>query len=71
MYIESGLGKVNPYANAENPELRDVGDGDKFWDCRRMMEACAAMGCGNCGLRLRTTNTPTTVAGLTTDFAQT
>ncbi|MBV9597135.1 MAG: sugar phosphate isomerase/epimerase, partial [Chloroflexi bacterium] len=28
MYVESGLGKVNPYASAEAPELRAAGDGD-------------------------------------------
>ena len=45
MYIETGLGKVNPYGNAENPELRDVGEGDIVLGFRRMMEACALIGC--------------------------
>lgn len=45
MYIESGLGKVNPYATPEAPELRHVGDGDILLGFRRMMEACADMGC--------------------------
>jgi sugar phosphate isomerase/epimerase len=45
MYIETGLGKVNPYANPETPELRAVGDGDIVLGFRRMMEACAAIGC--------------------------
>ena len=45
MYIESGLGKVNPYANPETPELRAVGDGDIVLGFRRMMEACAAIDC--------------------------
>jgi sugar phosphate isomerase/epimerase len=45
MYIESGLGKVNPYANAEVPELRAVGEGDIVLGFRRMMEACAAIDC--------------------------
>lgn len=45
MYIESGLGKVNPYANPETPGLRAVGDGDILLGFRRMMEACAEIGC--------------------------
>jgi len=45
MYVESGLGKVNPYANPEAPELRAVGDGDIVLGFRRMMEACAAIDC--------------------------
>ncbi|AHK29370.1 xylose isomerase [Rhodococcus opacus PD630] len=45
MYLETGLGKVNPYANPEAPELRAVGDGDIVLGFRRMMEACAAIDC--------------------------
>jgi sugar phosphate isomerase/epimerase len=45
MYIETGLGKVNPYANPETPEFRAVGDGDIILGARRIMEACAAIGC--------------------------
>ncbi|MGW5641340.1 sugar phosphate isomerase/epimerase family protein [Saccharopolyspora sp. NPDC003752] len=45
MYLETGLGKVNPYALAEAPELRAVGDGDVLLGFRRMMEACAAIDC--------------------------
>jgi len=42
MYLESGLGKVNPYASPEAPELRAAGDGDILLGFRRMMEACRA-----------------------------
>lgn len=45
LYLETGLGKVNPYANPEAPELRAVGDGDIVLGFRRMMEACAEIGC--------------------------
>ncbi|SOD72596.1 sugar phosphate isomerase/epimerase [Jatrophihabitans sp. GAS493] len=45
MYMEAGLGKVNPYANPEVPELRAIGDGDIVLGFRRMMEACAAIDC--------------------------
>lgn len=45
MYVESGLGKVNPYAVGETPELRAAGDGDIVLGFRRMMEACADIGC--------------------------
>jgi sugar phosphate isomerase/epimerase len=42
MYVESGLGKVNPYATPEAPELRTAGDGDILLGFRRMLEACRA-----------------------------
>jgi sugar phosphate isomerase/epimerase len=45
MYLEAGLGKVNPFASPETPELRRAGDGDILLGFRRMMEACAAIGC--------------------------
>lgn len=44
MYLESGLGKINPYGLAEAPEIRAVGDGDTVLGFRRMMEAAAAIG---------------------------
>ncbi|MBV9329595.1 MAG: sugar phosphate isomerase/epimerase [Chloroflexi bacterium] len=43
MYVESGLGKVNPYASAEAPELRAAGDGDILLGFRRMLEASRAI----------------------------
>jgi len=43
MYVESGLGKVNPYASPEAPELRAAGDGDILLGFRRMMEACRSI----------------------------
>jgi sugar phosphate isomerase/epimerase len=42
MYVESGLGKANPYASPEAPELRAAGDGDILLGFRRMLEACRA-----------------------------
>ncbi|MDQ4504296.1 sugar phosphate isomerase/epimerase family protein [Sinomonas sp. ASV322] len=45
MYLETGLGKVNPFAIPEAPELRAAGDGDTLLGFRRMMEACAAIDC--------------------------
>ncbi|MDP5227622.1 MULTISPECIES: sugar phosphate isomerase/epimerase family protein [Arthrobacter] len=45
LYLETGLGKVNPFANPEAPELRSIGDGDIVLGFRRMMEAAAAIGC--------------------------
>ncbi|QOF69505.1 sugar phosphate isomerase/epimerase [Aminobacter sp. SR38] len=45
LYIESGLGKINPYCSAEAPELRAAGDGDIIAGLTRMMEASAAIGC--------------------------
>ena len=45
MYLETGLGKINPYSSAEAPELRAIGDGDIVAGLRRMMEAAAAIDC--------------------------
>lgn len=45
LYLETGLGKVNPYAIPETPELRAIGDGDTLLGFRRMMEAAARIGC--------------------------
>lgn len=45
LYLETGLGKVNPYASPETPELRRIGDGDIVAGYTRMISACAAIGC--------------------------
>jgi len=45
LYLESGLGKINPYCSAEAPELRAIGNGDIIAGLTRMMEASAAIGC--------------------------
>ena len=45
LYLESGLGKINPFASAEAPELRAIGNGDIMAGFRAMMEASAAIGC--------------------------
>lgn len=45
MYVETGLGKVNPFASPEAPELRAIGDGDIVLGFRRMMEAAVVMDC--------------------------
>ena len=45
LYIETSLGKINPYASAEAPELRTIGDGDIMLGFRRMIEAAAAINC--------------------------
>jgi sugar phosphate isomerase/epimerase len=44
MYLEAGLGRVNPYNIAESPEMRAIGDGDTVLGYRRVMEAAAAIG---------------------------
>lgn len=45
MYLETGIGKVNPYALPETPEIRLVGEGDVIKGFRRLIEACAAIDC--------------------------
>jgi sugar phosphate isomerase/epimerase len=44
LYLEAGLGKVNPFATAETPELRALGEGDIVLGARRVLEAAAAIG---------------------------
>ncbi|MFD7156592.1 sugar phosphate isomerase/epimerase family protein [Kribbella sp. NPDC059898] len=44
LYLEGGLGKVNPFAAAETPELRAFGNGDVVLGIRRTVEAAAAIG---------------------------
>lgn len=61
MYVETGLGKVNPYATPEAPELRLMGNGDTLAGFRRMMEACADIGCQE--LWIGTANYKTVYAG--------
>lgn len=45
MYLEGGLGKINPYCSAEVPELRAIGGGDIVAGLYRIMEAAAAIDC--------------------------
>jgi sugar phosphate isomerase/epimerase len=45
MYLEGGLGKVNPFATPESPELRAIGDGDIRRGFVLMMEAAADIDC--------------------------
>jgi sugar phosphate isomerase/epimerase len=45
LYLEAGLGKVNPFATPETPELRRIGNGDIVAGFTRMMQACARIGC--------------------------
>jgi sugar phosphate isomerase/epimerase len=45
MYLEMGLAKVNPYANAEAPEVRALGEGDYARGVVMMMEAAAEIDC--------------------------
>lgn len=45
LYLEMGLGKVNPYNTAEAPEVRALGKGDYLLGMTRMIEAATAIGC--------------------------
>lgn len=45
LYLESGLGKINPFCSAEAPELRAAGNGDIIQGFSRMIERCAEIGC--------------------------
>ncbi|MCV9999762.1 sugar phosphate isomerase/epimerase [Pararhizobium sp. YC-54] len=45
LYLEMGLGKVNPFNTAEAPEVRAIGDGDYLLGMTRMIEAATNIGC--------------------------
>jgi sugar phosphate isomerase/epimerase len=47
LYLEMGLGKINPFNTPEAPEVRILGDGDYLLGMRRMIEAVTAIGCTN------------------------
>jgi sugar phosphate isomerase/epimerase len=44
LYLEAGIGRVNPYNIPESPQMRDLGDGDTVLGYRRAMEAAASIG---------------------------
>lgn len=45
MYLEVGLGKVNPFNTPEAPEVRAIGNGDYRLGFERMIRACREIGC--------------------------
>ncbi len=45
LYLEAGVGKINPYCSSEAPEFRAIGGGDVILGFTRMIEASAAIGC--------------------------
>ncbi|KXG87239.1 sugar phosphate isomerase/epimerase family protein [Agrobacterium bohemicum] len=45
LYLEAGVGKINPYCSAEATEFRAIGGGDVILGFTRMIEASAAIGC--------------------------
>jgi sugar phosphate isomerase/epimerase len=49
LYLEASIGSVNPYNASEDPTARALGDGDTVRGLRRMIEACAAIGCTDLG----------------------
>ena len=45
LYLELGVGRVNPYTPDKNPEIFAAGDGDYRRGFERMMRACVEAGC--------------------------
>jgi sugar phosphate isomerase/epimerase len=45
LYLEVGLGRVNPYNTPESPEIRQLGEGDYARGFARMIAASASIGC--------------------------
>lgn len=44
LYVEMGVGKVNPYMTAELPRVRDLGGGSYLAGMERLIETCASFG---------------------------
>ncbi|WP_327085996.1 sugar phosphate isomerase/epimerase [Nonomuraea sp. NBC_01738] len=44
MFVQLGLGKVNPYMTAELPRVRDLGDGSYLAGMERLIRLCAEHG---------------------------
>lgn len=45
LYLEVGVGKVNPFMTGELPEIRALGDGSYLAGMERMIAAAASIGC--------------------------
>jgi sugar phosphate isomerase/epimerase len=45
LYLELGVGRVNPYVFDRNPDLTALGDGDYRRGFERVVRACVSMGC--------------------------
>lgn len=45
LYLEVGIGRVNPYNTAESPNVRQLGGGDYRLAMIKMIEAARAIGC--------------------------
>ncbi|GAA3661972.1 sugar phosphate isomerase/epimerase [Nocardioides ginsengisoli] len=44
MFVQAGVGKVNPFMTAELPRVRDLGDGSYLAGMERMIAICAEQG---------------------------
>jgi sugar phosphate isomerase/epimerase len=45
LYLEVGIGRVNPYNTAESPHIRELGDGDYRLGIERLIRASRAIDC--------------------------
>ncbi len=45
LYLETGVGRVNPYNSAETPIIRALGDGDYLAGMKKQIQACVSIGC--------------------------
>lgn len=45
LYLEVGIGRVNPYNTAESPHIRELGDGDYRLGMEHLIRASHAIGC--------------------------
>jgi sugar phosphate isomerase/epimerase len=49
LYLEVGIGRVNPLAASQSPEVLACGDGDYLRGLARLIRACHAIGCVEIG----------------------
>jgi sugar phosphate isomerase/epimerase len=45
LYLQVGVGRVNPYNTPLSPEIRQLGEGDYLLGMHRMIDAAASIGC--------------------------
>jgi sugar phosphate isomerase/epimerase len=45
LYLEAGVGRINPYNTAESPQVRQLGGGDYRLAVIKRIEACRSIGC--------------------------
>ncbi len=45
LYLETGIGRINPYNTAETPDIRALGGGDYLAGLQKQIQACQSIDC--------------------------